>query len=84
MRGAIAWHFPFIADRGTWPYRADIDHFDEMPGRRASLLLAARAYQRPEYAALWKTLKADPPSPIVQRTCPIHQPLLWVRQPPPY
>jgi hypothetical protein len=82
MRSAIAWHFPFIADRGTWPYRADIDHFDELPGRRASLLFAARAYQRPEYAALWKDLKPDPSSPVVLRTMPVHQPLLWVRQPP--
>ncbi len=81
MRAAIAWHFPSIADRGTWPYRADVDHFDELPGRRASLLFAARAYQRPEYAALWKTLAPDPPSAAVLRTMPAHQPLLWVRQP---
>ena len=82
MRAAIAWHFPYIAARGTWPYRADADHFDELPSRRASLLFAARAYQRPEYAALWKTLKPDPPSAAVLRTMPVHQPLLWVRQPP--
>jgi hypothetical protein len=83
MRSAIAFHFPFIADRSTWPYRADADHFKELPARRASLLLAARAYQRPEYAALWKTLPADPPSPAILRTLPIHQPLLWVHQPAP-
>jgi hypothetical protein len=46
-------------------------------------LFAARAYQRPEYAALWKTLPPDPPTPDVLRTLPIHQPLLWVREPPP-
>ena len=82
MRSAIAYHFPFIADRTMWPFRADATHFDELPGRRASLLLTARAYQRPEYAALWKTLRPDPPSPDILRTLPIHQPLLWVRQPP--
>ncbi|MGA1980976.1 MAG: alginate lyase family protein [Acidobacteriaceae bacterium] len=82
MRSAIAYHFPFIADRAAWPYRADRQHFDELPGRRASLLFTARAYQRPEYAALWKTLPPDPPDPEIQRTLPIHQPLLWVRQPP--
>jgi Alginate lyase len=81
MRGAIAYHFPFIADRSNWPFRADIAHFNELPGRRASLLFSARAYQRPEYAALWKTLPPDPPTPEVLRTIPIHQPLLWVRQP---
>jgi hypothetical protein len=83
MRSAIAFHFPFIADRSSWPYRADRDHFKELPARRASLLLCARAYQRPEYAVLWKALPADPASPTILRTLPIHQPLLWVRQPAP-
>jgi len=82
MRGAIAYHFPFIAERAKWPFRADAAHFEELPGRRASLLFAARVYQRPEYAALWKTLPPDLASAEVLRTIPIHQPLLWVRQPP--
>ena len=81
MRSAIAYHFPFIADRTLWPFRADVTHFDELPGRRASLLLTARAYQRPEYAALWKKLPPDPATLDILRTMPIHQPLLWVRQP---
>jgi hypothetical protein len=82
MRGAVAWHFRYMAERGAWPYRADVDHFDELPSRRSSLLLAARAYQRPEYATLWKSLKPDPPTLAVLRTVPIHQPLLWARRPP--
>ena len=81
MRSAIAFHFPFIADRALWPFRADATHFDQIPARRVSLLLAARAYQRPEYAALWKTLPPDPAAPDILRTLPLHQPLLWVRQP---
>src|ERR1035437_5041028 len=82
LHDAVPIYFPFIADRGLWPFRADVAHFDQLPGRRASLLLSARAYQRPEYAALWKTLSPDPAAPDVLRTLPIHQPLLWVRQPP--
>jgi hypothetical protein len=81
MRSAIAYHFPFIADRAQWPFRSDATHFKEMPGRRASLLFTAHVYQRPEYAALWTKLPPDPPSAEVLRTIPIHQPLLWVRQP---
>jgi hypothetical protein len=81
MRSAIAFHFPFIADRSLWPFEADVKHFKELPGRRASLLFAARAYERPEYAAVWKTLPPDPASLEVLRTLPIHHPLLWVRQP---
>lgn len=82
MRLAMAYHFPFLANRAKWPYRADANWFHELPGRRVSLLLAARAYQRPEYAALWKTLAPDLAAGELQRTMPAHQPLLWVRQPP--
>jgi hypothetical protein len=82
MRSAIAYHFPFIANRGLWPFRADAQHFNELPARRASLLFSARAYQRPEYAALWKTLPPDPAAPDILRSLPILQPMLWVRQPP--
>jgi hypothetical protein len=82
MRAAIAYHLPFMADRGTWPFRADATHFEELPGRRASLLFTARPYQRPEYAALWLKLPPDAASADVLRSIPVHQPLLWVRQAP--
>jgi len=82
MRSAIAWHFPYIADRNAWPNRADSAHFTELPARRVSLLFCARAYLRPEYAALWLKLPADPAEPEILRTLPISQPLLWVSQPP--
>ena len=82
MRSVIAFHFPFIESRNKWPYLADLVHFKELPCRRPSLLFAARAYSRPEYAALWKALPPDPADLDVLRTIPIHQPLLWVRQPP--
>ena len=78
MRSAIAKHFPYIASRGKWPYPADNTHFNDLPVRPPSLLFAARAYNRPEYADLWKTLKADPAVPELQQTFPIRQPLLWI------
>jgi len=83
MRTVIARLFPYILDRGAWPYRADATHFNDLPIRPPSLLFAARAYNRPEYAELWKTLKPDPPVPELQRTFPIRQPLLWVTRPKP-
>jgi hypothetical protein len=78
MRSVIARHYPYILDRGAWPYRADAVYFMDLPVRPPSLLFAARAYTRPEYASLWKTLPADPKIPELQRTFPIRQPLLWV------
>jgi hypothetical protein len=82
MRVAIAHHFPFIANRSSWPYRADANRFNELPLRQPSLLLAGRAYSRPEYIDLWKTLPPDPADRELQRTFPIRQPLLWVRRTP--
>jgi hypothetical protein len=83
MRTAVARHFPFIQDRGKWPYPADARYFNDLPLRRPSLLFAARAYNRPEYADLWKTLPPDTTIPELQRTFPIRQPLLWVTRPKP-
>lgn len=83
MRTVVARMFPYIQDRGAWPYRADATLFNELPIRPPSLLFAARAYGRPEYAELWKKLKPDPISPELQRTFPIRQPLLWVTRPKP-
>ena len=83
MRTVIARLYPYIVDRGTWPYRADAKYFTDLPLRRPSLLFAARAYDRPEYASLWKTLNPDPTIPELQRTFPIRQPLLWVTRPRP-
>jgi len=83
MRTVIARLFPYIGDRGKWPYLADAKYFHDLPIRPPSLLFAARAYNRPEYAELWKTLKPDTTIPELQRTFPIRQPLLWVTRPKP-
>jgi hypothetical protein len=83
MRSVIARLYPFILNRGAWPYRADSSHFTDLPIRPPSLLFAARAYLRPEYADLWKTLPPDTTIPELQRSFPIRQPLLWVTRPRP-
>lgn len=81
LRVALARHAPYIENRGSWPYRADARLFNELPCRRPALLFAARAYQRPEYATLWRSLNPDPASPAILQTFPIRQPILWVTRP---
>ena len=83
MHIAMARHFPYMLHRGAWPYKADTAFFSELPLRRPALLFAARAYSRPEYADLWKTLPPDTTTPELDRTFPIRQPLLWVTRPHP-
>ena len=79
LRSAIAFHFPFLLNRSQWPYPADSTHFKDLPGRRAALLLAGRAYRRPEYVDLWQALEppADTAAGEILRSFPITQPLLW-------
>jgi hypothetical protein len=83
MRAAIAHHFPYIADRKSWPYRADAALSNLLPIRPPSLLFAARVYQRPEYATLWRSLPPDPPTRELEQVFPIRQPILWVTRPRP-
>lgn len=75
---AVAFLFPYIADKSKWPFAKDVEHFDVMPSRRPSLLFAGEALGRPEYVAVWQRLDANSTDPELVRNLPIRQPLLWV------
>ena len=75
---AIAFVFPYIADKSKWPFAKDVEYFDDLPERRPSLLFAGEALQRLEYVAVWRNLDPDPKVPEVIRNMPIRQPLLWM------
>jgi hypothetical protein len=81
MRKVVAFMFPFIKDKSTWPYKHDVEHFDDFPVRQPSLLFAGVAYRQDDYIALWKTLTPDPAVPEVIRNFPVRQPLLWMTKP---
>ncbi|MGC2612860.1 MAG: alginate lyase family protein [Terracidiphilus sp.] len=69
---------PFIANKQSWPYRHDVQYFDDLPVRQPSLLFAGLAYRNREYLDLWKRLDPDPQVPEVIRNHPIRQPVLWL------
>jgi hypothetical protein len=80
MRSVVAFLFPILKDPAKWTYVADPQHFRTLPGRRAGLLFAGRAFIRPEYVELWRSMPAPDmealPEPIAA-SFPIHEPLLW-------
>ncbi len=76
--GVIAFMEPYIRDKSRWPYRKDIEHFEEFPVRQPALLFGGLALNRPEWLQLFRTLQPDPTSPEVIRNFPIRQPVLWV------
>jgi len=80
MRKAVAFMYPFIQDKRTWPKPPDVMYYDAWPVRHPALLFGGLALREPRYLDLWKTLPADPTVDEVVRNYPIRQPLLWMRQ----
>ncbi len=78
MTKAMAFMFPFIADKQKWPFPPDVMYFDQWPVRHPSLLFAGLTLSRPEYLELWRTLKPDPTVEEAIRNYAIRQPVLWV------
>jgi hypothetical protein len=78
MARAMAYMFPYIADKSKWPKPQDVMYDKEWPVRQPSLLFAGLAFDRKAYLDLWKRLDADPTVDEVIRNFPVRQPLLWV------
>jgi hypothetical protein len=78
MAKAVAYMFPYIADKKSWPKPPDVMYDKEWPVRQPSLLFAGLALEKPEYLALWKKLDGDPTVEEVLRNWPVRQPVLWV------
>ena len=78
MRRAMAYLYPFLADKHAWPLKPDVPGWDGWPARQPSLLFAGLALGEPAYLALWRRLPADPGDPEVQRNIAVTQPLLWL------
>ena len=78
LEASFRFMLPFIASKNSWPYRPDVEYFDDLPVRQPSLLFAGLAYSQPDSLSLWKRLDPDPTVPEIIRNHPIRQPLLWM------
>ncbi len=75
---AVAFLFPYLKNRATWPFSPDVAHFDAWPVRQPALLFAGYRLGRPDYLDLWKQLPAEPTDLEVRRNMAVTQPLLWI------
>ena len=78
MGKAVAFMYPFIKDKRSWPKPPDVMYDDQWPIRHPALLFGGVALREPRYIELWKTLEPDPAVDEVIRNYPIRQPLLWL------
>ena len=79
MRQALAYLYPFLADKSKWPLKPDIQAWAGWPARQPCLLFGGLALGEEKYLALWQKLPADPTDPEVRRNIAVTQPLLWVK-----
>ena len=76
---AIAYLYPFLADKSKWPLKPDVNAWDGWPARQPNLLFGGLMLGEQKYLDLWQKLPADPTDPEVQRNIGITQPLVWIR-----
>ena len=79
LRKCLAWMFPYIANKSSWPYEADVEYFQYWPIRQPDLLFAGLALSNQDYIKTWKNLPSEPQVEEIIRNNPIRQPLLWIR-----
>ncbi len=78
IRKAMAFLYPYLADKSSWPRKPDVRAWEGWPAREPSLLFAGIALGEQKYLDLWKKLPADPADAEVRRNIAITQPLLWI------
>ena len=79
IRKAVAYLYPFLADKSKWPLKPDVQAWEGWPTRQPSLLFAGIALHEHLYWELWKRLPPDPTNTEVRRNIAITQPILWLK-----
>ncbi len=77
MAKAVAYLYPYLADKSSWPLKPDINAWDGWPVRQPALLFGGIAFHEDKYLKLWRELKPDPADFEIRRNNAITQPLLW-------
>ena len=78
MQKAVAWLYPYIADKSSWPFAEDVMYWDEWPVAQPALLFSVVNSPDNAYWETWKRLDHFPVNDEVIRNLPIRHPLLWL------
>jgi hypothetical protein len=73
----IAFLYPYLRDKGAWPYAKDVMYFDQWPVAGPALLFGAWVFREGSWFDTWKTLEHAPKEDEVVRNLPVRHPLLW-------
>lgn len=79
VKKGIAYLYPYLADKGKWPFAHDVMYWDNWPVAQPSLLFGAIAYRRADWLKSWQNMDHDPKVEEVIRNLPVRHPLIWFR-----
>lgn len=78
LQKGIEYLFPYLADKGTWPYAPDVMYWKQWPVAQPSLLFGALAYRQKSWLTTWQKLDHNPRNEELVRNLPVRHPLLWI------
>jgi hypothetical protein len=74
----ISFLYPYLVDKGKWPYSRDVMCWDDWPVAHPFLVFGALKFGRTEWFDLWRRLNHSPEVEEVLRNLPVRNPLIWV------
>ncbi|RFM27177.1 alginate lyase family protein [Deminuibacter soli] len=80
MQKGIAYLYPYLRDKNTWPFQKDVMFWDQWPVAQPALIFGADALQQPDWLNTWKQLEHNPQNEEVIRNLPVRHPLIWVKE----
>jgi hypothetical protein len=78
MQKGVDYIKPYVIDKNKWPFKKDISHWDEQPGRRPFMFFVAIIQQQSEWISIWQKCSADFPNDESLRNMPVKNPVLWL------
>lgn len=78
IKKGIAFLYPYLKDKGTWPYPHDVMHFESWPVAQPLLIFGAGAYNEQDWLNTWKILEHAPADEEIIRNLPVRNPLIWL------
>lgn len=78
LKKGMAFIYPFIEDKESWPYTKDVLYWEEWPVRHPSLYFAGKMYNNDDYTQLFYSLKPELSKPEILRNLPIRNPMIWI------
>lgn len=78
IRKGIAFLYPYVANKGQWPYKPDVMYWDEWPVAHPFLIFGANTWKEKDWFNTWKGLEHQPANAEVVRNLPIRHPLIWL------